>query len=54
MKEWIPELADVPAEKLTDGKTQDFSGFTDDYPAPLVDQKETYHRAMEAYKKAKQ
>lgn len=53
MKKWIPELADVPAEKLTDGKTQDFSEYTDDYPAPLVDQRETYHRAMRAYKQAK-
>ncbi|MCA9354838.1 MAG: deoxyribodipyrimidine photo-lyase [Candidatus Kaiserbacteria bacterium] len=51
---WIPELQDVPTTKLTDGKTQDFSTLAPDYPAPLVDQKESYHRALAAYKAAKQ
>jgi deoxyribodipyrimidine photo-lyase len=53
IKRWVPELSAVADAKLTDGKTQDFSDLAEDYPAPLVDQKESYHRAMETYKKAK-
>lgn len=53
IKKWVPELQAVEDTKLTDGKTQDFSELGDTYPAPLVDQKESYHRAMDAYKKAK-
>lgn len=53
IKKWVPELTEVPTDKLTDGKTQDFSQFTDSYPAPLVDQKASYHRAMDTYKQAK-
>jgi deoxyribodipyrimidine photo-lyase len=53
IKKWVPELESVSAQLLTDGKTQDFSEFASDYPAPLVDQKDSFHRAMEVYKKAK-
>jgi deoxyribodipyrimidine photo-lyase len=53
IKKWIPELADVDDSVLTDGKTQNFSELGEDYPAPLIDQKESYHRAMDTYKKAK-
>jgi len=53
IKKWIPELADIDDKLLTDGKTQDFSGLFSDYPAPLVDQKESFHRAREAYRTAK-
>lgn len=52
IKHWVPELRDVDADTLTDGKTQDFSALAE-YPSPLVDQKETYHRAREIYKNAK-
>ena len=53
IRTWVPELKDVPSEKLTDGKTQDFSEIAPDYPAPLVDQKESFHRANDVYKAAK-
>lgn len=53
IKKWVPELSLVADETLTDGKTQDFSKIAN-YPAPLVDQKETYHRARVAYKKARE
>lgn len=53
IKRWVPELAEVPTDKLTDGKTQDFSTLSPSYPAPLVDQKESYHRTMDAYRAAK-
>lgn len=52
IKRWVPELAAVPAGKLTDATTTDFSSEAD-YPAPLIDQKESYHRAQKAYKAAK-
>lgn len=52
IKQWVPELTNVPDSILTDGTTQDFSTFAD-YPAPLVDQKESFHRAREVYKKAR-
>jgi deoxyribodipyrimidine photo-lyase len=54
IKTWVPELSKVPASLLTDGNTQDFSRLAKDYPAPLVDQKKSYHRAQETYRKAKQ
>lgn len=53
IKTWVPELADVPTKLLTDGKTQDFSALATNYPAPLVDQKMSFHRAAEAFKIAK-
>ena len=53
IKKWVPELAGVPNNKLTNGKIIDFSDMFSAYPSPLVDQKETYHRAMERYKAAK-
>jgi deoxyribodipyrimidine photo-lyase len=54
IKKWVPELATVDSSTLTDGKTQDFSTLGHDYPAPLIDQKESYHRAMKTYKQAKE
>ena len=54
IKQWVPELADIADAVLTDGKTQNFSTLTPDYPAPLIDQKESYHQARTVYKKAKQ
>ena len=53
IKKWVPELREVENKKLTDGKTRDFSEIAENYPSPLVDQTETFHRAMETYKKAK-
>ncbi len=53
IKKWLPELKDVPSELLTNGKAIDFSEYSPSYPAPLIDQKESYHRALSAYKKAK-
>lgn len=54
IKRWVPELQDVPDKLLTDGKTQDFSLLVPDYPAPLVEQKMSFHRAGATYKKAKE
>ena len=54
IKTWIPELKDVDEKYLTDGKTQDFSKMTDDYPAPIVDQKMSYHRTMDTFREAKE
>jgi deoxyribodipyrimidine photo-lyase len=54
IKKLIPELHCVSDEQLTDGKTTDFSEIAENYPAPLVDQKESYHRAMATHKKAKE
>jgi deoxyribodipyrimidine photo-lyase len=53
IKKWVPELQAVDTSLLTDGKTQNFSELAPNYPAPLVDQKMSYHRTMETYKKAK-
>lgn len=52
IKEWVEELKDVEINLLTDGKERDFSEFAK-YPKPLIDQKESYRRAMDTYKKAK-
>ncbi len=52
IKKWVPELGDVPSAMLTDGKTHDFSSLAQ-YPEPLIDQKVSYRRAMEAYRDAK-
>ncbi len=54
IKLWVPELRNVKAKKLSDGKTQDFSKVATDYPAPIEDQKNGYHRTMEVYKTAKE
>jgi deoxyribodipyrimidine photo-lyase len=53
IKTWVPELAAVPTALLTDSKTQDFSSLAPGYPAPLVDQKMSFHRATEAFRLAK-
>jgi len=50
IKKWLPELKE--ADNLADGKGYDFSNFKN-YPKPLISQKESYKRAVEAYKKAK-
>lgn len=49
IKEWVPELASVETELLVDGKEHDFSEYVSSYPKPLVSQKESYHRAREAF-----
>jgi len=53
IKKWVPEMQEVDIKKLTDGKTQDFSKLASGYPAPLIDQKESYHRTMSVYRAAK-
>lgn len=52
IKEWVSELAEVDRDLLVSGKEVDFSEYAK-YPKPLVDQKESYHRAMEVYRNAK-
>ncbi len=52
IKKWVHELKDVEEKILTSGKDVDFSEFGE-YPKPLVDQKDSYHRAMNAYRVAK-
>lgn len=54
IKHWVPELKNIEEKILTDGKTQNFNNLAPDYPAPLIDQKESYHRAHKIYKEAKQ
>ena len=54
IKLWVPELRNVEAKKLSDGKTQDFSSIAKDYPAPIEDQKKGYHRTIEVYTTAKE
>lgn len=53
IKNWVPELRDLPSTLLTDGKTQNFTLLAPNYPAPLVDQRMSFHRAGEAFKTAK-
>lgn len=53
IKEWVKELRDVSPTLLTDGKEHDFSLIAPGYPSPQVPQKESFHRAREAYAKAK-
>lgn len=53
IKNWVPELRAVSDKFLTDGKTQNFNLIVPNYPAPLVDQRISFHRASEAYKLAK-
>lgn len=54
IKKWVPELANVSSKLLTDGKTENFGLLAPGYPAPLVDRKQSFHLATEAYKNAKQ
>jgi len=54
IKRWVEELRDVAADKITDGKTQDFSTLAPGYPAPIIDQKESYHHTMATFKTAKE
>jgi deoxyribodipyrimidine photo-lyase len=53
IKEWVSELKSVNPTLLTDGKEHDLSLIAPGYPSPLVNQKESFHRAREAYAKAK-
>lgn len=50
---WVPELQSVSVHELTDGKEKDFSQLAQEYPAPIISCKGTYHRAREVYKQAK-
>lgn len=52
IKQWVPELRQVASQLLTDGTARDFSTLAAHYPPPIVDQKESYHRARTAYKEA--
>lgn len=52
IKKWVPELKDVDTALLTNGKEIDFSEYAP-YPKPIASQKESYHRAREVYKQAK-
>jgi len=54
IKKWVPELLDVNSEILSDGKTQDFSTLGKNYPSPIQDQKDSYHRSMDIYRSAKE
>jgi len=54
IKRWVPELSEIDQKILTDGKTQNYGMFALDYPAPIEDQKTSYHRCMEVYKAAKE
>jgi deoxyribodipyrimidine photo-lyase len=54
IKKWVPELKNIPDKLLTDGKTQHFHLIAANYPAPVVDQKMSFHRANQVYKKAKE
>ncbi len=54
IKEWVSELKNVAPALLSDGKEHDFSLIAPGYPPPLVGQKASFHRAREAYAKAKQ
>lgn len=53
IKKWIPELAEVPANRIH--KLGD-KGVPEevDYPEPIVDHNEMYHAAKKRFKKAKQ
>lgn len=51
IKKWVEELKNVEEDLLTNGKSVDFSEYAE-YPSPLVDQRESFHRAMDAFKKA--
>jgi deoxyribodipyrimidine photo-lyase len=53
IKTWVHELKEVNNTLLTDGKTQNFALLAPTYPAPLVDQKMSFHRASAAFKEAK-
>lgn len=54
IKQWVPELESVSAERLTSGEQVDFSDASDEYPAPIVDRNDAYHRARDAFEQAKE
>jgi deoxyribodipyrimidine photo-lyase len=53
IKAWVPELRPADAERLISGEQMDFSN-EDDYPPPLVDRNEAYHRARDAFEAARE
>jgi deoxyribodipyrimidine photo-lyase len=52
IKRWVPELRDVSTAVLTGGDQVDLSHQAD-YPAPVVDRHAAYHRARDAFGKAR-
>jgi deoxyribodipyrimidine photo-lyase len=52
IRRWVPELRDVDVGRLTSGEQVDFSAAAPDYPAPIVDRNEAYHRAKDAFGEA--
>lgn len=53
IKKWIPELRPVDTERLTSGEQVDLSERVD-YPPPIVDRNDAYHRAREAFEQAQE
>ncbi len=53
IRRWVPELQSVGTEGLTSGEQADFSSASDEYPAPIVDRNNAYHRARDAFEEAK-
>lgn len=53
IKAWLPELRDVETALLVDGRERDLSACVKGYPAPIVSARESYHRAREVYRAAK-
>jgi len=53
IKQWVSELKNIDTALLIDGKDKDFSEYKKNYCSPLVNQKESFHRAMETYRAAK-
>lgn len=54
IKKWIPELGDVPPQRIHDPEKIHGSGllFSTTYPQPVVDLRETRRQALEAYASA--
>lgn len=51
---FVPELKGVDPALLSDGKERDFSALAPEYPPPIVSCRDTYKRAQEAYRTAKE
>jgi deoxyribodipyrimidine photo-lyase len=52
IRHWVPELRGVAAGRLASGDQEDFSEAAPEYPAPIVDRNDAYHRAKDAFKDA--
>ncbi|GGK07496.1 deoxyribodipyrimidine photo-lyase [Pseudomonas matsuisoli] len=50
IREWVPELKDLDAKRIHDGLGQKDLFEAGDYPAPIVDLKETRQRALAAFR----